>query len=793
MVLKSWLMRRCQLGLSGLLILVGTIACLGSDRTFAQVTADPSLGTLVTPNGTNLEIRGGTTVGETNLFHSFSSFSVKSGEGVDFRNASTINNILVRVTGGNPSNIQGLLRSQGKANLFVINPNGIVFGKDAQLSIGGSFIGTTANVIQFPGGGEFSINSPVNPLNPLLTVNPSAFLFNQIPTQLSSIQVNGASLSVREGQSLLLVGGDIKLVEQGELLAKSGRVELGGLAGVGTVGLNMDSNNFYLNFPLDVALANVSLSNLAVVSTTGESGGSIQVQGEHVQIADESEIKIINLFGSKAGGTLKVTASDQVELLGGSRLLTVTEDIGNAANIRIETGRLIVEDGSQISATTRNQGQGGTLYVTARDSIQLAGISAVGEPSGLFARTQATGNAGNIKIETGRLIVGNGSQISATTRNQGQGGTLYVTARDSIQLAGISAVGEPSGLFARTQATGNAGNLEIETGQLIVQDGARITASASGESTGLGGSITVKTGQLNVLNGAQVSVSSVGLGDAGSLTVNANSITLDQGKLIAETAFGKGGNITLQNLNLLLMRHGSQISSTAGTAQQLGDGGNITINAPNGLIVAVPKENSDIAANAFTGSGGTVQINASGIFGMTVRSREDLVRLLGTNEPAELNPQKLTTSDITAISQQSPTLNGQVTINTPDVDPSSGLVNLPTVPVNTNVTQGCTAGGPQAQSEFIITGRGGLPPNPSEALSTDAVQVDLVTLKPEVAQPSTRAVSTSRTSSAPPPIVEATGWVIDKYGYVVLTANAPTTPHSSWQTPTKCSAPKSSS
>lgn len=132
-------------------------------------------------------------------------------------------------------------------------------------------------------------------------------------------------------------------------------------------------------------------------------------------------------------------------------------------------------------------------------------------------------------------------------------------------------------------------------------------------------------------------------------------------------------------------------------------------------------------------------------------------------------------------------------INTLDVDFSRAFVNLPSVPVDTQVAQGCYAGVRQAQSEFIITGRGGLPPNPGDALTTDAVQVDLVTLNSEVDGRSTTKVSTSRTSPTPPPIVEATGWVIDKDGNVVLTANAlNVTPHSSWH-PAQCSASEPSS
>nr|WP_267871585.1 filamentous hemagglutinin N-terminal domain-containing protein [Nostoc sp. CHAB 5715] len=247
-----------------MVILVGAIGIQGGLRTSAQVTADPSVGTQVERiDDSTLDITGGTTVGNTNLFHSFSNFSIKTEEIVTFENAPTINNILVRVTGRNPSDIQGTLQAQGNANLFLMNPNGIIFGANAVLNINGSFIGTTASAIQFPGGGEFSMTSPVNPLNPLLRVNPSAFLFNQILSQpVKPIQVNEAFLLVPESQSLVLLGGDVNL-EGAIVYAPDGRVELGGLAAGGTVGLNIDNNNFRLNFPESVARADVSLTNLS--------------------------------------------------------------------------------------------------------------------------------------------------------------------------------------------------------------------------------------------------------------------------------------------------------------------------------------------------------------------------------------------------------------------------------------------------------------------------------------------------------------------------------------------------
>ncbi|MEH1942401.1 MAG: filamentous hemagglutinin N-terminal domain-containing protein [Nostoc sp.] len=794
MSLRSWFDRGCHLGLSGLVILVGAIGIEGGDRTFAQVTPDPSVGTQVERiDDTTLDITGGTTVGNTNLFHSFSNFSIKSEEVVNFQNAPTINNILVRVTGGNPSDIQGRLQTQGNANFFLMNPNGIIFGQNATLSIGGSFIGTTASAIQFPGGGEFSLTSPVNQLNPLLRVNPSAFLFNQIPSQpIKPIQVNEALLFLFESQSLVLLGGDVNL-EGAILYVPDGRVELGGLAGEGTVGLNIDNNNFRLSFPESVARADVSLSNLSTVTVSGEGGGGVQIQGRRVTF-DSSDIAV-NALDSKSGGTLTVNASESVELLRGSRLLTETTRSGTAGELRIETGRLLVQDGSQISASTsspESTGGGGSLFVNARDSIQLIGTSPIIEgekpnPSGLFTITQGAGNAGELKIETGQLIIQDGAQVSASTSKEstGQGGTLSVNARDFIQLIGTKSESR-SGLFVESKASGDAGNLEIETGQLIVQNGARISASTTPESTGGGGSIIVKTGELNVLNNADVTVSSQGTKQAGDLEITARFIKLDdQGKLIGQANSGDGGNITLNLQDLLLLRRNSEISTSAGTKGAGGNGGNIIINAPDGFIAARPNENSDITANAFSGSGGRATIKATQIFGIAPLTEEDLKRL----RPTDLDPRQLQTNDITAISQTRPDLSGIVEINTLDVDPNRGLINLPAVPVDTKVAQACQARTAQNQSSFTIAGRGGLPPNPrTESLSPDAVQLDWVTLNPKGENHSSTSVSTQANSSSPAPIVEAQGWVRNAKGEIVLTADAPTVlPHSSWLTPASAS------
>ena len=161
------------------------------------------------------------------------------------------------------------------------------------------------------------------------------------------------------------------------------------------------------------------------------------------------------------------------------------------------------------------------------------------------------------------------------------------------------------------------------------------------------------------------------------------------GKLSATTVFGEGGNISL-NSQSLQMRRGSSISTSAAG---MGNGGNITINTDT--LVAL--ENSDITANAENSFGGKVTINAQGIFG--TQQREEV-----TNH-----------SDITASSDLGASFSGKVELNTPGIDPNSGVAELPGNVIDTSnqIASGCLA---QPGNKFVTTGRGGMPQNPSQNL-----------------------------------------------------------------------------
>ncbi|MEH2421888.1 MAG: S-layer family protein [Nostoc sp.] len=414
----------------------------------------------------------------------------------------------------------------------------------------------------------------------------------------------------------------------------------------------------------------------------------------------------------------------------------------------------------------------------------MAGVDEDGNAGGLVSSVEsdATGLGGDINIHANSLSVSDGARLFASTLGQGDAGNVTIIARDRISVDGVGRYKFKTGFFP-----------------------SGIFSAVNETAKGRGGDILLDTGSLSITNGAEINVStyrSESTGSAGDIKIVSPFIRLDnQGKLIAESASGDGGNITLQVGDILLLRRGSLISATAGTTQHGGNGGNITINAPNGFIVAKANENTDISANAFTGSGGKVEINARNIFNIQPRSREDLVRRLGTEN---LNPQRLQTNDITAISQQNPTLNGQVTINTLDTDPSRGLIQLPSnlVDASQQIVQGCTPRRGQTASRFIATGRGGLPLSPNEPLRGQAVITGWVDLPPQVTPRVTDKLSAEITDKKPTisvtkstnQIVEAQSWVVNANGDIQLVAQAPNvSPYSPWQTNISCTASQTNS
>jgi filamentous hemagglutinin family protein len=362
--------------------------------TLAQVVPDATLShpSRVRQTGNTLVITGGTSSGR-NLFHSFRNFSVPENVIASFRDVDTaIANVFARVTGDDPSRIDGRIemrQSNGSispANLFLLNPRGIIFGQNATLNIGGSFLATTANQINFADGTQFSAVNP-QPV-PLLTVSipiglqfgsdPGGIVNQSLATQLDSEgnpifsnrgKAVAVGLQVQPGQTLALVGGNVTL-SGGRIRTEAGRIELGSVRGPGVVSLTPINTGWMLGYDGIQRFGTIRLSSRANIIDQDNAGGAIQIQGGQVRLSDGSQIVSITQ-GNTDGGPLIVRATEALNVAGvflgaQSTLETVTRGSGRAGAVRINTPQLSIRDGAQVGSATFNNGQSGDVTVHTR-------------------------------------------------------------------------------------------------------------------------------------------------------------------------------------------------------------------------------------------------------------------------------------------------------------------------------------------------------------------------------------------------------------------------------------------
>ncbi len=480
--------------------------------------------------------------------------------------------------------------------------------------------------------------------------------------------------------------------------------------------------------------------------------------------------------GSNAGsgGDIKITTGT-LQLEDGAFLNASTVSNSNGGNITVNVSNLNLLSGGQILATTTGNGAAGKIAVNATDSITISGNDSTyasrlaslgtnnvpndGAASIISVFSTGIGNAGDIGITTSTLSLNNGAQLSARSSGGGNAGSINL---DVNQLSLNNAT-----ITASTSQQGQGGTININAQDAVtLENQSQILAQSSG--TGKAGNLQITTKEFSA-NNSQVEVSSKASGEGGTLTINATKIFLDnQSQLVADTAASDGGNINLVASDYLLMRHNSLISASAGGT---GNGGNLNINSS--FVIAVPSENSDITANAFQGSGGNITISTTAIYGLTYRS------------------QLTSRSDITASSAYG--VSGTVTINALAIDASRALTVLPSQLGKEKSLEGdrCQVDANSNTSQFIITGKGGLPINPYESLNSDTLAINWLDRnssgvgKPEL---TANPPAITKIENSPSPLVEAQGLQI-RQGKVMLVANtAEVNPSSSWQRVATCQA-----
>ena len=210
--------------LSFCLIVSGLFFCLLPFQARAYIVTDGTVGPAQSLTGPDYTIAHdlGATAGH-NLFHSFLTFSISQGQSATFTGPDTIQNVISRVTGGEESNIDGLLRSEmGNADFFFINPAGIVFGPNAQVDVPASFHASTASEIRFADERAFSASDPES--STLNVTSPESFGF--LAPRPASISVNGSVLEFEPGGAFAFAAKDVTVSQGASLGAEGGTARL---------------------------------------------------------------------------------------------------------------------------------------------------------------------------------------------------------------------------------------------------------------------------------------------------------------------------------------------------------------------------------------------------------------------------------------------------------------------------------------------------------------------------------------------------------------------------------------
>jgi filamentous hemagglutinin family protein len=741
--------------LIGLALIAGLVVCT---RAGAQVVTDGSLGPAgvvppgLLPDGRTATYRIDEALGQRrgqNLFHSFSSFDLLSSESAAFTADLPTRRVLARVTGGAASSINGALwNTIDGADLYLLNPAGVVFGPNASLDLRGSLYVSSADSLRMSDGTTF----PAIPVQGevLSVAPPSAFGFAS--DDFGLVRFNRAvNLSVPDGRTLSITAGDVTISGSplgNTLRAGGGSIEIATRKSAGEIPVEIEkfdvagaapgdlgriqlSSNARLSVAdpvsgspqrgrivirggalvmdgaqllassaasasagvpdIDVATSeSVTLQGGSVIQTVASgaaTGGDVRIDSPAFDLTAGARVES-RAFDDSIGGGIRIAASgaqlsggasvaasanglatagrialaadsvalmefaqvrsqnaserdanevaidaDRLALSGGAGVVSTSDASGAGAALRIRAGVLQQSSGARIESRTGDVGRGGAIEIRA-DEVALHGASDSVDPGGVFATAFGSGDAGNVLVMAGSLVIDGGAQLSATTLGAGAGGDVRIDAGDEIQISGIALSG-PSGIFARsgldplTLATGNGGNVSLRARTLSVSNGAEISASsfspgsAGGVSIdardsvsvsgagalrgsinaktteGVGGDIEIHTRDLRVRNGGEISVSTLGRGASGDVAIDARRVFVGAGgtsalepagifaQSIPQTGEfadpGDGGSISIHAAKKLELRDGGLISvKTRG----LGDAGDVLIQGTDLVRIA---------------------------------------------------------------------------------------------------------------------------------------------------------------------------------------------------------------
>ncbi len=502
-----------------------------------------------------------------NLFHSFSKFNIDTNETATFTGPEHISNIISRVTGMEQSFIDGTLRSEiSGANFYLLNPAGVFFGENAELDLNGSFHISTADYLVMQDNSRFYVVSSEHLLS---TDPPKAFGF--LGDNHGKIEMDCVSeLGIDTGKTMSFIGGEID-IKGSYLMAPEGRINIAAIQSEGELSL-IDSG---FEISENIKRAKINISEYATLDVSGNGSGDIFILGSEFNLDDSyltsrtegfenGGITSIDVDQMAAKNFSEISCEyyelpDDPDIKGGNVLINARESVifsensfiatstfgANAGDIKINAKNVTFQSTSYIESRTLGPGKAGDISINASENISFADYSVI------FSDTDSSGDAGTMQLNANNILFSNGSGLGNQTSGEGQGGTISLIAKDSIQFKGTDGQGNSSDITTYSKGSGNAGDLIINGKNILFQDGSRIYASTEGE--GNGGNIRIETdnGSIDISgfnphgeNGdgfnSCISSQSEQSGKAGDIDINTKTLFIRDGAYISNTTSGDG-------------------------------------------------------------------------------------------------------------------------------------------------------------------------------------------------------------------------------------------------------------